>query len=99
MFQFSEINLTPLACYDTRHRWKYYSTAGLQFDWLRISSLSTYKKQHIFSFGQMQSRQTGDQWYSDPSPYGDLSELDNLTIEIVVYTWRDNDLSARSCIH
>ena len=49
------------------------------------------KIQHIFSFGQMQSRQTGDQRYSDPSPYGELSELANLTIEIVVYTLREHD--------
>ena len=35
-----------------------------------LESVPTYKKQHIFLFGQIQFSQTGDQPFREPSPYG-----------------------------
>ena len=59
----------PIVEPDNNHcRGKYYYTAGLQFDWLGFSSVITFKEQHIFMFGRLQSSQNGDKLYSDTSP-------------------------------
>ena len=46
---------------------------GLQFYKFGLKFFNTFKKQHILSFGEIQSCFTGDQPYSNPSPYGKCS--------------------------
>ena len=43
--------------------------ADLLFDWLGFSCFVYVYSQHIYSFGQIQTSQTGGQPYSDTSPY------------------------------
>ena len=53
---------------ENTHRWgKYHCTAGLLFYKFGFSCFTTYKKDHTFFLGQVQSCKTGDQLYSDPS--------------------------------
>ena len=58
----------------THRRGKDYSTAGLQFNWIGYEPNKKMCRLFCMSWNYwIQTSQTGDQPYSDPSPYGEGS--------------------------